>query len=58
MKKIFQGRLVPCGSSKGAVYLVELSENLGISAKNDKLLLTNVCNLQLFHKTAKSCIIF
>lgn len=36
------GLLVACGSSKGTVYLAELSENLGTADKNDKQLLTHV----------------
>lgn len=47
----FQGLLVACGSSKGTVYLAELSENLGTADKNDKQLLTHVRNTkQGFHK--------
>ncbi|CAG9561133.1 unnamed protein product [Danaus chrysippus] len=36
------GLLVACGSSKGTVYLAELSENLGTADKNDKQLLTHI----------------
>ncbi|KAM3966307.1 LOW QUALITY PROTEIN: dynein axonemal intermediate chain 2 [Aphomia sociella] len=36
------GILVACGSSKGTIYLAELSQNLGTADKNDKLLLTNI----------------
>ncbi|KAI5645454.1 dynein intermediate chain 3, ciliary [Phthorimaea operculella] len=36
------GVLVACGSSKGTVYLAELSPNLGTADKNDKQLLTNI----------------
>ncbi|XP_022901460.1 dynein intermediate chain 3, ciliary-like [Onthophagus taurus] len=34
------GRLVAVGSQKGTIYLVEFSENLSFSTKNDKALLT------------------
>lgn len=37
-----QGLLVACGSSRGTVYLAELSTNLGTADKNDKQLLTHV----------------
>ncbi|KAI8426344.1 hypothetical protein MSG28_005197 [Choristoneura fumiferana] len=37
-----QGLLVACGSSKGTVYLAELSQNLGTADKNDKQLLTHI----------------
>lgn len=36
------GRFVSCGSKKGAAYLIEMSENMTFSAKNDKPLLTAV----------------
>ncbi|XP_028039027.1 dynein intermediate chain 3, ciliary isoform X1 [Bombyx mandarina] len=36
------GLLVACGSSKGTVYLAELSQNLGTADKNDKQLLTHI----------------
>ncbi|KAL0822625.1 hypothetical protein ABMA28_004658 [Loxostege sticticalis] len=36
------GFLVACGSSKGTVYLAELSQNLGTADKNDKQLLTHI----------------
>ncbi|CAH4028746.1 unnamed protein product [Pieris brassicae] len=36
------GQLVACGSSKGTIYLAELSENLGTADKNDKQLLTHI----------------
>ncbi|XP_063363449.1 dynein intermediate chain 3, ciliary [Cydia amplana] len=36
------GLLVACGSSKGTVYLAELSQNLGTADKNDKQLLTSI----------------
>ncbi|RVE54189.1 hypothetical protein evm_001016 [Chilo suppressalis] len=36
------GQLVACGSSKGTVYLAELSQNLGTADKNDKQLLTQI----------------
>ncbi|GBP15411.1 Dynein intermediate chain 3, ciliary [Eumeta japonica] len=36
------GVLVACGSSKGTVYLAELSQNLGTADKNDKQLLTHI----------------
>ncbi|XP_013190497.2 dynein intermediate chain 3, ciliary [Amyelois transitella] len=36
------GQLVACGSSKGTIYLAELSQNLGTADKNDKALLTNM----------------
>ncbi|CAO1421747.1 unnamed protein product [Diamesa tonsa] len=34
------GRMIACGSSNGNVYLVEVSENMTHSAKNDKAILT------------------
>lgn len=34
------GRLIAVGNQKGTIYLVEFSENLSISNKNDKMLLT------------------
>lgn len=36
------GRLVAVGNQKGTIYLVEFSENLSTSNKNDKALLTAV----------------
>ncbi|CAG9087823.1 unnamed protein product [Plutella xylostella] len=36
------GLLVACGSSKGTIYLAELSHNLGTADKNDKQLLTHI----------------
>lgn len=36
------GRLVAVGNQKGTTYLVEFSENLSVSNKNDKMLLTAV----------------
>ncbi|VVC90885.1 unnamed protein product [Leptidea sinapis] len=36
------GLLVACGSSKGTIYLAELSPNLGTADKNDKQLLTHI----------------
>ncbi|XP_022836289.1 dynein intermediate chain 2, axonemal-like, partial [Spodoptera litura] len=36
------GSLLTCGSQKGNIYLLELSQNLATSDKNDKLLLTAV----------------
>ncbi|XP_072947540.1 dynein axonemal intermediate chain 2 [Epargyreus clarus] len=36
------GLLVACGSSKGTIYLAELSQNLGTADKNDKQLLTHI----------------
>ncbi|XP_068618703.1 dynein intermediate chain 3, ciliary [Battus philenor] len=36
------GLLVACGSSKGTIYLAELSQNLGAADKNDKQLLTHI----------------
>lgn len=36
------GRLVAVGNKKGTTYLVEFSENLSVSNKNDKMLLTAV----------------
>lgn len=39
---LLQGQLVACGSSKGTIYLAELSPNLGTADKNDKQLLTHV----------------
>ncbi|XP_045483945.1 dynein axonemal intermediate chain 2 [Pieris rapae] len=36
------GQLVACGSSKGTIYLAELSQNLGTADKNDKQLLTHI----------------
>ncbi|XP_050352076.1 dynein axonemal intermediate chain 2 [Nymphalis io] len=36
------GVLVACGSSKGTIYLAELSQNLGTADKNDKQLLTHI----------------
>lgn len=44
----FQGLLVACGSSKGTIYLAELSQNLGTADKNDKQLLTHVRIYQVF----------
>ncbi|CAG5025617.1 unnamed protein product [Parnassius apollo] len=37
-----KGLLVACGSSKGTIYLAELSQNLGTADKNDKQLLTHI----------------
>lgn len=36
------GRLLAVGNQLGTIYLVELSENLTMSNKNDKMLLTAV----------------
>lgn len=36
------GKLIAVGSLKGATYLIEFSENMSFSAKNDKPLLTAV----------------
>lgn len=36
------GKLVAVGNQKGTTYLVEFSDNLSVSNKNDKLLLTAV----------------
>lgn len=36
------GRMIACGSSKGHVYLVEVSDNMAFCAKNDKAILTAV----------------
>lgn len=41
------GRFVSCGSKKGAAYLIEVSENMTFSAKNDKPLLTAVRQIHL-----------
>uniref|UniRef100_A0A6P7G3A7 Dynein intermediate chain 2, axonemal n=1 Tax=Diabrotica virgifera virgifera TaxID=50390 RepID=A0A6P7G3A7_DIAVI len=37
-----QGRLIALGNQNGTTYLVELSENLALSVKNDKMLLTSM----------------
>lgn len=39
--------MIACGSSNGNVYLVEVSENMTYSAKNDKAILTAVSILYL-----------
>lgn len=36
------GRMIACGSAKGHVYLVEVSDNMAYCAKNDKAILTAV----------------
>lgn len=36
------GKFVSCGSKKGATFLIEVSENMTFSSKNDKPLLTAV----------------
>jgi hypothetical protein len=36
------GKLIGAGSAKGIIYLLEVSDNMAISAKNDKPLLTAV----------------
>lgn len=40
-----QGTLAACGSRKGNVYMVELSQNMAQSDKNDKGLLTAVSTM-------------
>lgn len=43
------GKFVSCGSKKGASYLIEVSDNMTFSAKNDKPLLTAVSILKFRH---------
>lgn len=40
LKPHTEGRWIACGSSKGQVYLVEVSDNMAYSGKNDKAILT------------------
>lgn len=42
------GKLVAVGNQKGTIYLVEFSENLSTSSKNDKVVLTSVSVFILF----------
>ena len=36
------GKFISCGSKKGATFLIEVSENMTFTSKNDKPLLTAV----------------
>lgn len=47
------GRLVAVGNQKGTTYLVEFSENLAASNKNDKVLLTAVTKKSLRKQNRK-----
>lgn len=44
------GKYVSCGNKNGATFLIEVSENMIMSSKNDKPLLTAVCLSLYFFK--------
>lgn len=47
------GKFVSCGSKLGATFLIEVSDNMVMSNKNDKPLLTAVRQQQLFLSKSK-----
>lgn len=45
MKPHESGRMIACGSANGSVHLMEVSENMTFSAKNDKAILNAVSKM-------------
>jgi dynein intermediate chain 2, axonemal len=45
------GRMIACGCANGSVHLMEVSENMTFSAKNDKAILNAVSIKQKRRKT-------